>query len=224
MTYTAKQYGTLQDAYDHFNRALWGGALPPCLITFQRKANARGYFRRDGFVARDGDNTTDEIALNPDTFTGRTDREILSTLAHEMAHLWQHHLGTPSRRAYHNKEWGDEMERVGLMPSDTGQPGGKRVGQRMTHYIAEAGPFDLAAATFLADRTAVEWAGADSGAVGKSKTAKASARSKTKFTCPVCQQNAWAKPDAMLACANVEDHPDGNTVIMLAAEDDNPTG
>ncbi len=36
------------------------------------------------------------------------------------------------------------MERVGLMPSDTGQPGGRKVGQSMTHYIITGGAFDRA--------------------------------------------------------------------------------
>jgi len=224
MTHTVRQYGTFQAAYDHFNGALWRGKLPPCLITLQRKSRARGYFLGDGFVARHGDGKTDEIALNPDAFAGRTDRQILSTLVHEMAHLWQHHLGTPSRRAYHNKEWAGEMERVGLMPTDTGAPGGQRVGQRVTHYIVDGGPFDVAASVFLADHVAVEWASACGGADGKGKAAKASAKSKTKFTCPVCGQNAWAKPGAMIACANLGEHDEMEAVVMVAEDDGDGDG
>jgi len=217
MSHTARQYTAFQDAYDHFNAALWDGTLPPCLITLQRKARSRGYFRGNGFVARSGDQVTDEIALNPDAFAERTDRQILSTLAHEMAHLWQHHHGQPSRTGHHNKEWAAEMERIGLMPSDTGAPGGKRTGQRVTHYIVDGAAFDAAAVVFLTGRVAVDWASNGSGA--KSKAAKASARSKTKYTCPACGQNAWAKPGAWLACANAEDHEEGEPVIMEAEED-----
>jgi hypothetical protein len=36
------------------------------------------------------------------------------------------------------------MERIGLMPSATGAPGGRRTGQRMTHYIIRGGLFDRA--------------------------------------------------------------------------------
>jgi predicted SprT family Zn-dependent metalloprotease len=219
MSHTARQYATFQAAYDHFNAALWHGKLPPCLITLQRKARAKGYFRGDGFVARSGDQKTDEIALNPDTFADRTDREILSTLAHEMAHMWQHHCGEPSRSGYHNSEWADEMERIGLKPSDTGAEGGRRTGQRVTHYIVEGGPFDMAASLFLADHVAVDWASAGGGAE-KGKAARASAKSKTKYTCPACGQNAWAKPGAMLACANVDEHGEGEAVVMVAEDGD----
>jgi hypothetical protein len=37
-----------------------------------------------------------KLALNPDQFTGCcTDEDILSTLAHEMAHVWQQTHGKP---------------------------------------------------------------------------------------------------------------------------------
>src|SRR5207248_9605496 len=86
------QYRACEHAYDWFNAELFENALPPCLITLHRKARSRGYFANDRFEHRAGGSTTDEIALNPDTFRGRSDKEILSTLVHEMCHCWQRHL------------------------------------------------------------------------------------------------------------------------------------
>src|SRR6185437_10607826 len=134
-TPTSEAYNELQVAYDHFNKALFDGALPPCLITFQREKRMMGYFSPTRFARRRDSATTDEIALNPQHFDRRSDKETLSTLAHEMVHLWQHHNGKPGRRGYHNAEWGAKMESIGLMPSHTAAPGGKRVGERMSHYI-----------------------------------------------------------------------------------------
>ena len=34
------------------------------------------------------------------------------------------------------------MEAIGLMPSHSGKPGGKRTGQQMTHYILDGGSYD----------------------------------------------------------------------------------
>lgn len=68
----------------------------------------------------------DEIAMNPVYFSIRTIKATLSTLVHEMVHQWQFHFGKAGRRGYHNKEWAALMERVGLMPSDTGQAGERR--------------------------------------------------------------------------------------------------
>ena len=139
---TQLAYGELQQAYDFFNQTLFGERLPPCLITYQRKNRTYGYFSGDRWAG--GKKIADEIAMNPMHFNERTQGEVLSTLVHEMVHLEQHHFGTPSRSGYHNKEWASWMERVGLIPSNTGEPGGKQTGQQMTHYIAPSGAFEKA--------------------------------------------------------------------------------
>jgi len=67
--------------------------------------------------------------------------EVLQTLVHEMVHAWQFHFGKPGRRGYHNKEWADKMEAIGLMPSSTGKPGGARTGEKMADYAIPGGLF-----------------------------------------------------------------------------------
>ena len=79
--------------------------------------------------------------MNPMYFQDRLVAETLSTLVHEMVHLWQHHHGKPGRGGYHNKEWAGKMKQVGLYPSDTQAEGGKETGDRMSHYILPSGPF-----------------------------------------------------------------------------------
>ena len=143
----------------------------------------------------------DEIALNPDSFD-RDDIMILSTLVHEMVHLWQSVFGDPSRAAYHNREWGDKMKELGLMPSDTGLEGGKRTGQKMSHYIIYGGQFEERAKTYL-NNFLLDYRG--------QKTIKISLpkkKSKVKYTCPECDLNAWAKPKVDLMCGECEEHMD----------------
>ena len=84
---TAKTYAALNRAFDFFNDRLFGGELPPCLVTLQRKNKAYGYFAGGRFGSKDGAEITDEIALNPSHFKSRTDEQSLSTLAHEMSPL-----------------------------------------------------------------------------------------------------------------------------------------
>jgi len=153
---TLDTYGELQRAYEHFNARLFDGALPPCMITLQRKKRAKGYCSRDRFGDADG-NVTDEIALNPGYFSIRTISATLSTLVHEMVHSWQFHFGQPSRSGYHNQEWADRMESVGLMPSHTGTEGGRRVGQKVTHYIMPGGPFAIACEDLLTQSFKLSW-------------------------------------------------------------------
>lgn len=155
---TGQVYGELEQAYDHFNRLLFDGELPAVIITLQRKKGTRGYCSRLRFANRDSQNQkATEIAMNPAYFGVRTIRETLSTLAHESCHVWQYHFGQPGRRGYHNKEWADKMESIGLMPSNTGEPGGARTGEHMTHYIIPGGPFDKACDALLTEGFTLSW-------------------------------------------------------------------
>lgn len=204
MTPTAKNYSPFDQAYDFFNARLFDGRLPRCLITMQRGRKFYGYFAPSRFGAPEGIAKTDEIAMNPTHFGSRKAEEVLSTLVHEMTHVEQQHFGAPSRAGYHNKEWAGLMRRVGLIPSSTGAPGGKETGQAVSHYIAEGGRFAEAVAELMQDgfRLAYVELWSDDEAEAKAKKKNAS---KTKYCCPSCDANAWAKPGANLICGDCDE-------------------
>jgi hypothetical protein len=201
---TATQF---QTAYDYLNRHLFDNKLPGCLITLQRQRSSYGYFSADRFDRKDGQRT-DEIAINPQHLRCRSIVESLSTLAHEMKHLEQHHFGKPGRGRYHNKEWADSMEAIGLIPSDTGRPGGKRTGDAVSHYIEPDGRFALAVEKLLATGFEITWREVLSdrallgGADGSDEGGASLSGKRTKYTCPhpECTLNAWAKAGAALLC------------------------
>jgi predicted SprT family Zn-dependent metalloprotease len=196
---TRETYTEFDRAYDHFNAALFAGSLPSCVITMQRHRKAYGYFHGSTWIDAHGQTITDEIAMNPDKFGARSTAETLSTLVHEMCHLWQHHFGKPSPRRYHNKEWAAKMEEVGLIPSDTGEAGGKKTGERVSHYIQPQGSFEQACRALSADGFTVPWiALVDSDK--ETQRQKAKRASKTKYACPSCGANAWGKPGLRLGC------------------------
>jgi len=149
-------YPDLQSAMEFFNERLFAGVLPPCLITLQRERATLGFFSPRRYARFDGQ-ITHEIAMGPQYFASRTIKQTLSTLVHELVHLWQEAIGTPSRHGYHNREWSAMCRAVGLMPSDTGQPGGRQVGDRMDHYIIEGGLFDRAADALIASGFQLRW-------------------------------------------------------------------
>lgn len=157
---TTTTYDNLLLAYRILNDILFDGVLPTCLITLQRDSNSYGYFCNKRFVYNTDDKEyTDEIALNPQYFRypGRDDRKVVSTLAHEMCHLWQHHYGKPGRARYHNKEWSKKMRSIGLIPSHTGMEGGKDTGDQMTHYIDEKGLYNQAFKDLKIRGFTLEW-------------------------------------------------------------------
>ncbi|MGR0626561.1 SprT-like domain-containing protein (plasmid) [Escherichia coli] len=228
---TTQAYMELQAAYDHYNAELFGGELPFCLITMQREKRTYGYFSHRRFVHRgDKENTTDEIAINPAYFGVVPQLEILQTVVHEMVHLWQFHFGKPGRRGYHNKEWADKMENIGLMPSSTGEPGGKRVGEKMADYAIAGGPFMKATEKLLQRNFQISWldrqpperlvgAGQQQLAALPEEFAEAAIgevaelgelleplpgnrSNRKKYRCPGCGAQVWGKPGLRVLCGN----------------------
>jgi predicted SprT family Zn-dependent metalloprotease len=204
---TKETYDQIQQAYDYLNRALFKGELPNCLMTLQRRNRTYGYFSGDRFGRSDG-LVTDEIALNPRHFHNRPVAEVLATLAHEMAHLWQHHHGKPGRGRYHNREWAERMKAIGLQPTDTGEEGGQETGDGVHHYVIPDGAFDAAVNRLLtrgftiawiekprASKVAAEEPGEDEKEPAESKSGK-----RVKYTCPRCNLNAWARHEVRLIC------------------------
>lgn len=129
-------YNSLDSAYRYFNKALFSDQLPEIIFTVQRQKGVMGYFAPERWAERGG-RRCHEIAINPSYIAQSRLIEIMQTLVHEMVHCWQYSFGKPGSGHYHNKEWALKMIEVGLMPSDTGEPGGKIVGQVMSDYIIE---------------------------------------------------------------------------------------
>ncbi|MCC8942823.1 SprT-like domain-containing protein [Bradyrhizobium sp. Arg68] len=214
---TVQAYAELQAAFDHYNARLFDGQLPFCLITMQREARTYGYFSSQRFVHRHDKSTTDEIAINPAYFAVVPLLEVLQTLVHEMAHAWQFHFGKPGRRGYHNKEWADKMEAIGLMPSNTGKPGGARTGEKMADYAITGGRFMQATDELLTRKFSVSWldrfppahhvdgtpaaVNEDGDELGELVEAGTRNRSnRVKYRCPICSTQVWGKPELRILC------------------------
>jgi hypothetical protein len=228
---TTVQFKTLDDLYKFYNEALFEGGLSDCIVNMSRHNGSYGFFAARRWKTEEAgkEKVIHEISLNPD-FLDRPDVEWHATFVHEMVHLWQEDHGHPSRAAYHNKEWGWKMEEVGLIPSDTGKPGGKKTGQNMSHYIKAEGAFiktfeRLTAETLEALRLkylpayphpepAKRRRGGASGEEGGSEgeneeeageeetTEKYT--SKKKYSCP-CGNNVWGRPGLKIMCGECKE-------------------
>jgi len=199
---TIDQTEAFQNQWIYLNLEFFDGELSPCLLNFSRKSKAFGFFAPDRWVQ--GSDVKPEISLNPSYLSMRPPIETVSTLLHEMVHQWQAEFGKPSRSGYHNKEWSREMERVGLIPSTTGAPGGKKTGQRVSHYVYPGGVFEQAFKAmppgYWFPWMCSEAVASSVGGKGKSKKAK------TKYLCSGCNTNVWGKPNLQLACVACNDY------------------
>lgn len=154
----------------------------------------------------------------------------MQTLVHEQCHLYQQWFGKAGRGRYHNKEWADLMESIGLMPSSTGKEGGKRTGDRMSDYPIEGGRFLAACDLLFSNEFLISWA--DRFPPHKAiennpsliaeieswhlnvddelniitedgetiSTQETPKKTRTKYTCACCGMNVWGKPDLNIRC------------------------
>lgn len=137
---TSEFYNLFVHIYNYYNENLFDNELKMPIIVITRKKNVFGYFSFQRW--RDSlSRPVDEIALNPQMFTKYPITEICQTIVHEMCHQWQYQYGTPTRSGYHNTEWSQKMQIIGLMPSSTGKPGGTMLGQKMADYPIDDGIF-----------------------------------------------------------------------------------
>lgn len=184
--HTKAAYDAMYAAFDHFNAELFDARLPAAMLVLHRKRNAHGYFWPNRWFEKvEGKQEgMHEIALNPASM-GRDLRQVLSTLVHEMVHHEQQVFGKPSAGG-HNKEWAEWMDRIGLTPTSTGLPGGKRTGRRVTHMIVDGGAYDVSFRR-LVERKDVDfsWFSPD-----QVKAAREKDMSKIKHTC-ACGCNIW---------------------------------
>jgi predicted SprT family Zn-dependent metalloprotease len=194
---TNETYTEFQTAYDFFNQELFHNQLPDCLITYQRKAKTKGYFADGRFENTENGKIIDEIAMNPDYFRGEniSPKTILSTLVHEMCHLWQKYHGKPGRSRYHNQEWAEMMVTVGLRPTDDGTLSGKMTGDAVSHLIIKGGIFDQICDQLLA-KVKIAWVDSWTGVTRLGSQQK----NKTKYVCPVCHLNIWGKSEIHVLC------------------------
>lgn len=215
---TSEQFLAFEKLFDYYNKNLFDGQLPEVFLNFSRKKNTAGFFSPTRWKHVNGEKKH-EISINPVSLV-RGKQYVIETLVHEMCHLWQKEFGKPSRSGYHNKEWANKMESVGLIPSSTGQPGGNKTGQNMADYMEEGGKLEkllnampsryllplqsLDVSLYqldsmdnmdieLTDDEIIELRG---------QSEQNEKKRKWKYSCPSCGMNLWGKPGLNVICGD----------------------
>jgi uncharacterized membrane protein YgcG len=212
-------------AFDWFNEKLFDGQLPRPMLCLTRNANViGGYFNKDKWHDEKG-NGIHEIAINANMMEQGNVVELMHTLIHEMLHLKQEVVGKPSRHGYHNSEFADWAEAMGLECKDVKTK--QRTGHMIATKILDGGKAAKAIA-LLPDEHIFPWMAVSTradggeeggGGGGGGGTGEGSGRgsrggdgsepprrsgSRSKFTCAICGLNAWAKPGAQLVCGECD--------------------
>ena len=187
---------SLQEAFSYLNQKLFDGNLPDAFIRYETKANSDGFYTPHGFSGRAAKFGKDAITLNSSRFDGRTDKQILGNLYHQMRHHWQYHFGKKPNRHYHDEEWSQGPTEIGLQPSSTGEKGGKITGQRMSQYIVPGGQFDQVCDELIATGWKLNLQSSHQPGATRVK------KNKPDFMCPQCSEKFWGKASSRWICWN----------------------
>ena len=189
-TPTLSQFEAYQGMYSYFNNSLFEGKLPHVLLNFSRKSKAYGFFAPKRWSQNN--NIVHEISLNP-SLLKRPQIDVVSTVVHEMVHLEVEEEGKASRNGYHSRCWSNKMEAIGLMPSSTGAAGGKKTGQRVSHYIIDGGRFDTAFKE-IPKEFLLPWSCSDLELVKKQ------VQKRSKYVCETDNIKVYGKQEIFLRC------------------------
>lgn len=219
-------YSQLQMAARIFNEELFNNELPLFVLTLQRGKNTTGYFSPNQWGNAHGEFAS-EIAINPCFLANQSLLVLFQTIVHELCHLWQHHHGrNKPRPGYHNQEWAKQMEDIGLIPSSTGDVGGKKIGQKMADYPSPNGKFIQICGMLAESGFGLNWIDRDFDIKRVSYRSmpteisdKLNApllqsfpellplekigreqKKKIKYSCPECATNVWGKPGLGIMC------------------------
>ncbi len=97
---TLYQISTLEQGFNLLNKNFFENKLPHVIINKQHNKSP-GYFLPNRWKAKKGSSEVHEINLTPSLMIGNN-KAIISTLLHEMIHLWQYCIGKAPRQGYHD--------------------------------------------------------------------------------------------------------------------------
>lgn len=189
---TKQLYSQLGDITEFLNKTLFGNVLPLPVIRLQVKPNMLGYMTSSkNWQYGQTQITTYEMGLNPAYFQNRPLIDVFNTIAHELCHEFCSEVHGSST-TYHDRKWQKEALNIGLRPV------GK--GVSVDTEIISGGLTEQAYHSFMRQHPgfSIDWFNAS---IGQGVTG-GNGKSKQKFTCPKCKQNAWAKPTAKIICGN----------------------
>jgi len=203
-------------AFDFFNDKLFDGALSRPMLCISRNSSIiGGYFSAEKWHDEKG-SKIHEIAINANHMDGEDIVKLMHILIHEMTHQWQHEQGKPTRNGYHNKEWMDkalslgfggvnekgEEDKPGQAVMTNLKPGGKA--EQMIAEMPDDAIFPwMTINTGSPDPQQPQGSGGEgSGSSSKARAPRSGKR--TKYTCPVCGLNVWAKHGVKILCLDCD--------------------
>lgn len=114
-------YEKIQKVIDEIDKRFFSGAkkekIPQLVFAINNKCRTCvvAYVQPDALYDKKTDTKLQYMGINPD-YLDRSLGEILSTVCHELCHVYEHAYIHIPRGGYHDKQWADMMKECGLEP------------------------------------------------------------------------------------------------------------
>ena len=220
-------YGKVQTVIDELDKEFFSGKgkqkIPSVVFAINNRCKSCvvAYVQADALYDKSNDKKLQYMAINPD-YLNRSLGEIVSTICHELCHVYENAFIHIARGGYHDKQWAELMSDCGLTPVYL-----NKSKTAVTHKIAEGGVFEEFVKKFeeehgkdffnivsysseLQKRTRKEL-GIEDGedddeprADNADKPIKKYNRNKIKYVCPECQAKVWGKAGLNIYCSDCE--------------------
>lgn len=194
---TLKLFGALSNAHNFFKQYLFNDLLCHVVLTLNRNTRSGGYYMHSAWID-ENDFLMPEINISP-AMLRHDPKIVMSVLVHELCHQFQYLHGKPGRGKYHNKQFAQLMQCIGLMCSATGLQGGKTTGERMSHYIIKGGRFETVFSSIPSDCLLPFQS-----FIHTPVSRQPSNKNKIKYRCSGCSAVAWGKPLLHLVCGDCD--------------------
>ena len=114
-------YSKIQTVIEEIDKAFFSGAkkekIPQLVFAINNKCRTCvvAYVQPDALYDKKTDTKLQYMGINPD-YLDRSIGEILSTVCHELCHVYEHAYIHIPRGGYHDKQWAELMADCGLEP------------------------------------------------------------------------------------------------------------
>lgn len=217
-------YSKIQTVIDLIDKRFFSGAkrekIPQVVFAINNKCRSCvvAYVQADALYDKKTDTKLQYMGINPD-YLDRPIGEIVSTICHELCHVYEHAYIHIPRGGYHDKQWAELMRDCGLEPKYLNSSK-----TAVSHTIIKDGEFDKFVSEFVekygADyfnivsysaeikrRTRKELGLGDEEDDGDTpkpdnadKPIKKYNRNKIKYTCRSCGMKVWGKSGLSIHC------------------------
>ncbi|QDV36905.1 hypothetical protein [Tautonia plasticadhaerens] len=219
---TIQQYSAYNEAFNFFNKWLFGSKLGPALLAIARNGRSRGHFTPRKWANEAGE-SVHEIALSPDLLAEGMEATMVTLMGLMARQLrWQEAIeagdgkaAATAARGYHDARLVEILLGAGLLPrGKDGEP--SRGGWNLATSVVFDGPADDALGS-LPNKARLPW----DALVEEKGEEEGKPRRKTgrlKYTCPRCDSHVLGRPGLYPACTGDVGHE--HEPVRMIGEDE----